>query len=588
MTDPRKRTLDEESESSSSKKQRAPDGSPIAASRQGSSEKFTGKSSGTGVNVSDIIAKARAVAREKAAAARLAAGKSTTLSSGQITSSTSPSTRESTPTPAAASAGSDQKPNINIEEVRAQIAAHRARIQAAAALRSPSTVTSLQTSVNDKPAEIDLKARGGLNIGMHPALLNDIHVTAIRNKRNAHSKQEQKKVLRLLSGPSEEEVDPSKNPYFDPNIDVKPRERNRRTLEFNEKGKYIDQANALRKEAKLEELKKRIQESSKKAGFEDEFDSADRALKREVPPDVEWWDQGLVINKTYNDVENDDSLNINVPESVITIYVQHPVPISAPWEKNKPILKPPHLTKKEMKRIRKSERAERHKEKQDRIRLGLDPAPPPKVKLSNLMNVLTNEAIKDPTLVEQRVRREVEERKQKHIEDNLSRKLTSEQRSQKLKQKLENDEIHGIVCAVFRIENLSNPQHRFKISINAQEMQFRGVLLLNPKFNLVVVEGGQHAIRLYKKLLLNRIDWTENAQAKIIEIEEDGITKNLDASNADLSRNSCVLVWEGEVKQHSFKRWSVRHTESEIEVREILDRSQSSNYWNLAKNWTSV
>ena len=53
----------------------------------------------------------------------------------------------------------------------------------------------------------------------------------------------------------------------------------------------------------------------------------------------------------------------------------------------------------------KNERQLKQQEKQDRIKLGLDPPPPPKVKLSNLMNVLTNESIKDPTAVENRVKR---------------------------------------------------------------------------------------------------------------------------------------------------------------------------------------
>lgn len=49
------------------------------------------------------------------------------------------------------------------------------------------------------------------------------------------------------------------------------------------------------------------------------------------------------------------------------------------------------------------------------------------------MNVLTNEAIKDPTAVEMKVREEVEERHLKHMQENEERKLTKEERLAKFK-----------------------------------------------------------------------------------------------------------------------------------------------------------
>lgn len=43
------------------------------------------------------------------------------------------------------------------------------------------------------------------------------------------------------------------------------------------------------------------------------------------------------------------------------------------------------------------------KDKQDRVLLGIEPPPPPKVKISNLMRVLMNEAVQDPTQIEKQV-----------------------------------------------------------------------------------------------------------------------------------------------------------------------------------------
>jgi U4/U6 small nuclear ribonucleoprotein PRP3 len=62
------------------------------------------------------------------------------------------------------------------------------------------------------------------------------------------------------------------------------------------------------------------------------------------------------------------------------------------------------LTKKEHKKLRRQNRRENWKERQDKIRLGLLAPDEPKVKMSNLMRVLGNEQIMDPTKVEAQVR----------------------------------------------------------------------------------------------------------------------------------------------------------------------------------------
>lgn len=73
-----------------------------------------------------------------------------------------------------------------------------------------------------------------------------------------------------------------------------------------------------------------------------------------------------------------------------------------------------YLTTKEKKKIRRQNRKEVLKEKTEKIRLGLEKAPEPKVKISNLMRVLGNEAIQDPTKMEAHVRKQMAERLKKH------------------------------------------------------------------------------------------------------------------------------------------------------------------------------
>ena len=78
-------------------------------------------------------------------------------------------------------------------------------------------------------------------------------------------------------------------------------------------------------------------------------------------------------------------------DSPINFYIQHPIPIPAPNEKNKVELKPLMLTKREQKKMRKLRRKQELQDKRDRIRMGLLPPDPPKVRLVNMMKVLTSE-----------------------------------------------------------------------------------------------------------------------------------------------------------------------------------------------------
>lgn len=70
-------------------------------------------------------------------------------------------------------------------------------------------------------------------------------------------------------------------------------------------------------------------------------------MQRAPPPVAEWWDAALLPNKNYDDLSlGMNRLNIQTSDSPITIYIQHPIPIPAPGEKNKATLKPMMLTKK--------------------------------------------------------------------------------------------------------------------------------------------------------------------------------------------------------------------------------------------------
>lgn len=62
---------------------------------------------------------------------------------------------------------------------------------------------------------------------------------------------------------------------------------------------------------------------------------------------MEWWDAALLLNKNYDDLAYGiENLNIRTQDSPVTLYIQHPIPIPAPGDKNKVGLKPLKLTNK--------------------------------------------------------------------------------------------------------------------------------------------------------------------------------------------------------------------------------------------------
>lgn len=341
-----------------------------------------------------------------------------------------------------------------------------------------------------------------------------------------------------------------------------------RPLQLNPQGKYIAQGEQLREKLKKEKEEEEHRRRLREKNLLPDESIGEHLYQRQFPPLIEWWDRPYLQTRLYDDFKGEFVLDNE--EAPVSIYIQHPVPVLNERHEVEPGL---FLTKKELKRKRRNERLARHQEKQDRIRLGLDPPPPPKVKLSNLMNVLTNEAIKDPTGVEMKVRQQVEERYKQHMKTNEKRRLTPEQRHEKTKQRLERDLDRGIFTTVYRVDSLDNKQHQFKVDINAKQMELHGVMLFNPRFNLVIVEGGEKAIKFYKRLMTARIDWNEKSQAEGSPDSQPILQP---------SRNSCTIVWEGQIKQLSFKKWLRMYTSTDNEAIDLLARFGVDNYWREA------
>ncbi|KAF6262765.1 pre-mRNA processing factor 3-domain-containing protein [Scenedesmus sp. NREL 46B-D3] len=344
-----------------------------------------------------------------------------------------------------------------------------------------------------------------------------------------------------------------------------------------------------------------------------------------APPEVEWWDKPLLVGGVYfaegsqhhldesadgrqqqhedgheKEEQQDDNVVASAPNGSgavmrvrlgkVTMYVEHPVPMEPPAAGQPPPPQPLKLTKKELKKMRTQRRQAREKEKQELIRQGLLEPPKPKVKISNLMRVLGEEATLDPTAIEQEVRRQMGERQAAHDDRNLARMLTPAERRDKKLRKLFDSSPGGALTtrtAVYRVEDLSHGQHRFKVDMNARENHMSGIMLLCPgTFNLVVVEGCPKSLKRYHKLMLRRIDWNATPLPQPGDEEEDAADAlEVEACTEIKPPNSCHLVWEGEVGSASFNDFSKEEVASPEAARKLLDEQGVAHYWDAAANY---
>jgi U4/U6 small nuclear ribonucleoprotein PRP3 len=575
-----KRPHPEDEELNAQKRTRSNHGSPMPSNNGAPKSK---------VDIDRMVAEARAKADEVRAR----------LQGARAGGAPSPAP---SPAPPAAGAGTAMS---RLEQMRARVAAATGKVSAATSQPKPTPAP-----LEPPPAryEDDLsKARGGLGVGLHPALLGDAgqdqrgpkgqpkFATAMANRRSQTPIAGKQKPGLDLSGPSLDEI--KQNPYYDDSLHATSKPRLSKQLIFNQKGKYIAQAAALRRQAQMEEMKKRIASMARQAGVDEDL-SIERAFEVPAPPALEWWDEGLVNGDNYAAIDDSANIKINTDDTLVTVYIQHPVLLDPPQEKLIPQQKPMYLTSKEQAKLRRQRRMADLKEQQAKIRLGLEPAPPPKVKKSNLMRVLGEEAVKDPTAVEARVNREIAERRDTHESANADRKLTKEQRQEKLAAQQEKDAEKGIYMCVYRIDTLANGRHRFKISKNAEQMALTGVCVMHPKLNLVIVEGGSHSINAYKKLMLNRIDWTENSgpgpqregnnsKNNYPEVTSSWLSPEDEKGELrDLGSNTCTLLWEGQQRTRAFRKWlGARVCETDAAAKETLTRSKMESFWVLAKSF---
>jgi hypothetical protein len=380
-------------------------------------------------------------------------------------------------------------------QINAKLAALQSRLPSAAgALMSPGgSSTFLPSPISSggpgpRPLRLDAEGR---EVDDQGRVVSSGRIPVVATL--AINKRVQRESLFKLESPAIE-TDPTKNPYFDPRMRAPKVHRPHRAFNFVEAGTYVRKGQRMRTKLAKELLESTVGVSEDGA-YDDDSVVRDKSLmpigglrkeaeeiiqKEDEPvPDVEWWDAPLLVNKERYGPESaaqeegamevvvseaekgKEKAGSNLNERRITHLVEHPVALAPPTEKPPPGPMPLKLTKAEQKKMRRRARAEKQREQQERVLLGLEPPPKNRIKISNMMKVLTTEAVQDPTQIEKEVRAEMEERARAHDARNQERKLTPEQKRLKKLKKLKEDTSLITHVALFRVTNLSDVRHKY-------------------------------------------------------------------------------------------------------------------------------
>ena len=456
-------------------------------------------------------------------------------------------------------------PAVNMMDTASNIAALQARINSrldkmVGPIQPAQKEAAAPTMHTDRPAAVILDDKGRTVDAAGQQITLTQHIPTLKANLRAKKREEHREKEPSATNQQSDEAK-----FFDGRVLVKGASRPKRTsFNFVEPGQFQREGQRLRMKAQLEKLQANISTFSRKTGIASATQLAKLVPKSDTKgstPDIEWWDALILKNAHESKYDIND-----LREEAITNLVEHPIQLK-PLEPKGPVHIPVFLTKKEQKKLRRQNRREAWKEKQDKIRLGILPPDQAKVKISNMMRVLESDAVQEPSKVEAHVRAQMAKRKSDHEKMNADRKLTPDQRKQKMVRKLKEDTTAGVNVAVFRCKNLSNPAKKFKVETNAKQLFMSGCVVLYEDVNVVVVEGGPKQIKKYKQLMLTRIKWEEET------------LKDKEGQDID---NKCVLVWEGETKERQFGDMKFKQCPTESFAREFFKNAGVEHYWDLA------
>ncbi|XP_058062544.1 U4/U6 small nuclear ribonucleoprotein Prp3 isoform X1 [Anopheles bellator] len=506
-----------------------------------------------------VAVSAKISAAAAAAAAAAASATATVLGTAHATNA-APGTATPVTGPAGAAVATitDVERSKKIAQLQEQI---RAKLSGTLA-----TVLPPPPPVQDKPKPLILDAEGRTVDGSGRAIIVPQLTPTLKANIRAKKRETSKNQQAAERAQTEES---NESHFHDERITLKPAVRNKRALRFHEPGKFQQLAERMRMKAQLEKLQNEISQIARKTGISSATKLALIAPKADTHsnevPQMEWWDSVILTD----DLSTLDAQGqICIRESAITNLIEHPTQMRPPNESSRAVYLPVFLTKKERKKLRRQNRREAWKEEQEKIRLGLEAPPEPKLRISNLMRVLGTEAVQDPTKIEAHVREQMARRQKVHEEANAARKLTDDQRREKKMRKMKEDTTLGVHVAVYRIRELQELQSKkFKVETNAKQLFLTGICVLFRDCCVVVVEGGPKQQKKYRRLMLHRIKWEED------------LVKNADGNEIP---NTCVLVWEGTNQRRNFGEFKYKSFPLEKSARDFFQKHHVEHYWDLA------
>lgn len=314
-------------------------------------------------------------------------------------------------------------------------------------------------------------------------------------------------------------------------------------------------------------------------------------------PDIESWDKKIV--SPQQDVPDDklldfilDNSNNSKFENMLHkcdqwLYVYHPVQIPSieklfgHVDDDQTIKTRPDflLLTSERKKIKKIERAKAREEKEERVLNGLEKPEENRVRLKNIMKVMMDKGIAEPTALMEIVKNKTQERLDEQIKHNQEHKLTSEQKKEKIVNKLIEDGQNQMYCVIYKLVDLSHPLFRSRITMFAKDNLATGCLIFHPLMNLVVFESGRKSLQKFKKLM-NRIKWSEPPPVRSEVTPKHGIEQIPPVTDR---QNECKFVWEGPIIKSNFKGFIYETALMESKARKFLQDHQVPHFWDMAK-----
>ena len=296
-------------------------------------------------------------------------------------------------------------------------------------------------------------------------------------------------------------------------------------------------------------------------------------------PDINWWDKQY-LNKNFdfekyknlNEDKKEEELKKNFVELKNLKIIDFPkLPIVNKEEKDIKI--PFYLTDSEIKKEKKKKKMQKQLEIQEKIKYGLIQPPPPKMKLSNFAKIFENETILNPTKIEKLVRKQIEERKNKHILHNEDKKLTKEKKEDKKLRKIKKDMAKQLFLFIYIFEKIPNFEILFKIEQFVTKFFFNGFLLIpNKDFEirkpLLIFESGNKYCKKFEKYI------------------QKAFLKNEIKKNKDFMRNESFLkrIWFTERKDHFYENWKILRPKNFLEIENYFKQYQISDIFPIYLN----